>query len=146
MEKFGTTQEDLAYIASKNHNNSVHNPYAQYRKPMAVEEILAGRPVIYPLTAPMCAPIGDGGAAAVVCSGDYMRRLSESRPVRIRASVLGSGTERPEGFGPDHVSARLGRRAYDMAGLGPEDIDVIELHDASAMGEIIQFENLEFSP
>jgi acetyl-CoA acetyltransferase len=113
---------------------------------MAVEEILAGRPVIYPLTAPMCAPIGDGGAAVVVCSGDYMRRLSESRPVKIRASVLGSGTERPEGFGPDHVSARLGRRAYDMAGLGPEDIDVIELHDASAMGEIIQFEGLGFSP
>ena len=146
MEKFGTTQEDLAYIAAKNHQNSVYNPYAQYRRPMTVEEVLAGRPVVYPLTAPMCAPIGDGGAAAVLCSGDYMRRLPESRPVRIRASVLGSGTDRPEGFGPDHVSARLSGRAYDMAGLGPEDIDIIELHDASAMGEIIQFEGLGFCP
>jgi acetyl-CoA acetyltransferase len=144
MDTFGTTQEDLAYIAAKNHNHSVHNPYAQYRKPMTVEEILAGRPVVYPLTAPMCAPIGDGATAAVLCSGDYMNRLPESRPVRIRASILGSGTDRLQGFDSDHISARLSRLAYDMAGLGPEDIDVIELHDASAMGEIIQFEGLGF--
>jgi len=146
MDIFGTTQDDLAYIAAKNHNNSVHNPYAQYRNPMTAEEILAGRPVVYPLTAPMCAPIGDGAAAAVLCSADYVKRLPGSRRVRVRASILGSGTDRPEGFGPDHVSVRLSRRAYDMAGLGPEDIDVIELHDASAMGEIIQFEGLGFCP
>ena len=146
MDTFGTTQNDLAFIAAKNHNNSVHNPYAQYRKPMTVEEILAGRPVVYPLTAPMCAPVGDGAAAAVLCSGEFMNRIPESRPVRIRASILGSGTDRPQGFGPDHISARLSRQAYDMAGLGPEDVDVIELHDASAMGEIIQFEGLGFCP
>jgi acetyl-CoA acetyltransferase len=144
MDMFGTTQEDLAYIAAKNHNQSVYNPYAQYRKPMTVEEILAGRPVVYPLTAPMCAPIGDGATAAVICSGDYLKRLPEARPVKVRASILGSGTDRPQGFGADHISARLSRRAYAMAGLGPEDIDVIELHDASAMGEIIQFEGLGF--
>ncbi len=146
MDAFGTTQNDLAYIAEKNHNNSVHNPYAQYRKPMTMEEILSGRPVIYPLTAPMCAPIGDGAAAAILCSEDLIKRVPECRPVRILASVLGSGTARPEGFGPDHISARLGKKAYDMAGLGPEDIDVIELHDASSMGEIIQFEGLGFCP
>jgi acetyl-CoA acetyltransferase len=146
MDTFGTTQNDLAYIAAKNHNHSVSNPYAQYRKPMTVEEVLAGRPVVYPLTAPMCAPIGDGASAAILCSGDYMNRLPESRPVSIRASILGSGTDRPQGFGPDHISARLSRLAYDMAGLGPEDIDVVELHDASAMGEIIQFEGLGFCP
>lgn len=146
MEAFGTTQYDLAYIAAKNHNNSVHNPYAQYRKPMTVEEVLAGRPVVYPLTAPMCAPVGDGAAAAILCAGDFMNRIPESRPVRIRASILGSGTDRKQGFGSDHISARLSRQAYEMAGLGPEDIDVIELHDASAMGEIIQFEGLGFCP
>lgn len=146
MDTFGTTQNDLAYIAAKNHNHSVSNPYAQYRKPMTVEEVLAGRPVVYPLTAPMCAPVGDGATAAVLCSGDYMNRIPESRPVGIRASILGSGTDRKQGFGPDHISARLSRKAYGMAGLGPEDIDVIELHDASAMGEIIQFEGLGFCP
>jgi len=146
MDNFGTTQNDLAYIAAKNHNHSIHNPFAQYRKPMTVDEILAGRPVVYPLTAPMCAPIGDGAAAAILCSGDYMKRIPEAMPVRIRASILGSGTNRPQGFGPDHISSRLSRLAYNMAGLGPEDIDVIELHDASAMGEIIQFEGLGFCP
>jgi acetyl-CoA acetyltransferase len=144
MKAFGTTQRDLAVIASKNHNHSVHSPYAQYRKPMSVEEVLAGRLVVYPLTAPMCAPVGDGGTAAVLCSGDYLKRLKETRPVKVRASVLGSGADRPEGFGPDHISARLGKQAYEMASLGPANIDVIELHDATSMGEIINFEGLGF--
>jgi len=144
METFGTTQLDLAFIASKNHNNSVHNPYAQYRKPMTVEEVLAGRPVIYPLTAPMCAPIGDGGAASILCSQDFLKRLKGPRPIKILASVLGSGTDRPEGYGSNHISARLSKKAYEMAGVGPKNIDVLELHDASSMGEIIQFEGLGF--
>jgi acetyl-CoA acetyltransferase len=146
MEAFGTTQRDLAVVASKNHNHSVHNPYAQYRKPMTVEEVLAGRPVVYPLTAPMCAPIGDGAAAAILCSSDYLKRLKNPRPVKILASVLGSGTDRPQGFGPDHISTRLSKEAYDMAGVGPEDIHVLEMHDASSMGEIIEFEGLGFCP
>ena len=144
MKAFGTTQRDLAVVASKNHNHSVYSPYAQYRKPMSVEEVLAGRPVVYPLTAPMCAPVGDGGTAAVLCSGDFLKQLKNPRPVKIRASILGSGTDRPEGFRPDHISARLSKQAYETAGVGPENIDVIELHDATSMGEIIQFEGLGF--
>lgn len=144
MEQFGTTQEDLAFVASKNHHNSVHNPWAQYRKPMTVEEVLAARPVVYPLTVPMCCPVGDGAAAAVLCSSDFLKQLKDPRPVKVIASVLGGGIERPEGFGPDHISARLSKLAYNMAGLGPEDIDVLELHDATSMGEIIQFEGLGF--
>jgi acetyl-CoA acetyltransferase len=144
MDAFGTTQEDLAVIASKNHNNSVHNPYAQYRKPMTVEEVLSGRSVVYPLTAPMCAPIGDGGAASILCSRDFLKHVKDAKPIKILASVLGSGTDRPEGFGPNHISVRLSRKAYEMAGVGPGDIDVLELHDATSMGEIIQFEGLGF--
>jgi acetyl-CoA acyltransferase len=146
MKAFGTSQEDLAVIASKNHNHSVYSPYAQYRKPMTVEEVLAGRLVVYPLTAPMCAPVGDGGTAAILCSGDYLKRLKESRPIKILASVLGSGADRPAGFGPDDISVRMSKQAYDVAGLGPKDIDVLELHDATSMGEIIQFEGLGFCP
>jgi acetyl-CoA acetyltransferase len=146
MKTFGTTQEDLAVIASKNHNHSIHSPYAQFRKPMTVEQVLAGRPVVYPLTAPMCAPVGDGGTAAILCSGDYLKKLKDPRPVKIRASVLRSGADRPAGFGPDDISVRTSRKAYDIAGLGPEDIDVLELHDATSMGEILQFEGLGFCP
>ena len=144
MEAFGTTQEDLAVIASKNHNHSVHNPYAQYRKPMTVDQVLSGRPVVYPLTAPMCAPIGDGGSAAVLCSGGFLKRLKDPHPVKILASILGSGKDRSEGYGPEYISVRLGKKAYEMAGVGPKDVDVLELHDASSMGEIVQFEGLGF--
>lgn len=146
IELFGTTQKDLAVVASKNHNNSVHNPLAQYQKPMTVEEVMAGRPVVYPLTAPMCSPIGDGSAAAILCSADYLRQLKEVRPVKVLASVLGSGTERPEGFGQDHITARLSKRAYEMAAIGPQDIDVVELHDATSLGELVQLGGLGICP
>ena len=148
MEQFGTTQTDLAFIASKNHNHSVHNPYAQYRNPMTVEEVLAARLVLYPLTVPMCCPIGDGAAAAVLCSSDYLKRLKEARPIKILASVLGGGTDRPmvELFGPKHVSSRLSKMAYEMAGVGPEDVNVLEIHDATSLGELINFEGMGFCP
>jgi acetyl-CoA acetyltransferase len=145
VEAFGTTQEDLAVVASKNHNHSVHNPYAQFRKPMTVEEIMAARPVVYPLTAPMCSPIGDGGTAAILCSGEFLKRLKGVRPVKVLASVLGTGADRPPGFGSDYISARLGRQAYEAAGVGPEDIDVLEVHDATSLGELIQLAALGFS-
>lgn len=144
IKEFGTTQKDLALVASKNHNHSVHSPYAQYNKPMSVEEVLAGRPVVFPLTAPMCAPVGDGGTAAILCSGDFLKLLKNARPVKVLASVLGSGADRPEGFGPDCISTRLSNLAYEMAGLGPEDVDVLEVHDATSMGEIMQLEGLGF--
>ena len=144
IQAFGTTQRDLAVVASKNHAHSVHSPYAQFRKPMSVEEVLAGRPVVYPLTAPMCAPVGDGGTAAILCSADFLKRLNNARPVKILASVLGSGADRPEGFGPDCISTRISRQAYEIAGLGPGDVDVLEVHDATSMGEIMQLEGLGF--
>jgi acetyl-CoA acetyltransferase len=145
MEAFGTTQRDLAVVASKNHNHSVHSPYAQFRKPMSVEEIMSARPVVYPLTVPMCSPIGDGGAAAIICSGEFLKRLKGPRPVKVLASILGTGADRPAGFGFDYISARLGKQAFEMAGLGPEDIDVLEVHDATSLGELIQFAALGFS-
>ena len=94
MATFGTTQKQLAVVAAKNHFHSTMNPNAQYQKDMSVKEILAGRPVIWPLTVPMCAPVGDGAAAAIVCSGDLLKRFTDARPVKILASVLGSGSSR----------------------------------------------------
>ena len=95
MQKYGTTQRQLAIISSKNHYHGSLNPYAQYRKKMTVEEVLADKLVSYPITRPMCSPISDGAAAAILCSGDYLRKLSDVRPIKVLASILGGGMDRP---------------------------------------------------
>jgi acetyl-CoA acetyltransferase len=146
MDRYGTTQRQLAVIASKNHYHSTMNPNAQYQKEMSVEEILAGRNVSWPLTVPMCAPVGDGAAAAILCSADFMKKLSSPRPVKIRASVLGSGTNRAIDQESQDIACRVSRKAYEMAGAGPEDMNVAEVHDATAYGELHQSEALGFCP
>jgi acetyl-CoA acetyltransferase len=142
MDKYGTTQRQLACIAAKAHNNSVHNHNAQFTFPMTVEEVLADREVSYPLTRSMCAPVGDGAAAAVLCSERFMKKRGPGSAIRIRASVLRSGTRDVE----SDICERASRAAYEMAGLGPEDVDVIEVHDATAFGELHQTEQMGFCP
>lgn len=144
MATFGTTQRQLAVIASKNHFHSSMNPNAQFQKTMTVDEVLQGRPVIWPLTVPMCAPIGDGAAGAIVCSGDFLKKLKMARPVKILASVLGSGTNRKHDQLDRDIGVRLSGQAYNLAGVGPRDINVAEVHDATAFGELHQCESLGF--
>lgn len=146
MARFGTTQRQMAAVSAKNHGHSVHNPRSQHRKPFSVDEILAARLIAWPLTLPMCSPISDGAAAAVICSGAALRRFEARRAVRVRASVLMNGGRREPDELEKHISRRAARRAYEVAGLGPEDISVAEVHDASAFGEIQQTENLGFCP
>jgi acetyl-CoA acetyltransferase len=142
MEKYGTTQRQLAVIASKAHTNSALNPLAQYTFPLTVEQVLADREVSYPLTRAMCAPIGDGAAAAVVCSEGFLKRHPSNRAVAIRASVLRSGLRSEQ----NDISERTAKAAYDMAGLGPEDVDAAEVHDATAYAELELTEELGFCP
>lgn len=142
MEKYGSTQRQLAVIAAKAHNNSTLNPKAQYTFPMTVDEVMADRPVAFPLTRAMCAPIGDGAAAAIVCSENFLKKHGAGRAVRIRASVLKSGTR----TGDNDISERASREAYEKAGMGPEDIQMLEVHDATAFGELVQMEALGFCP
>ncbi len=144
MERHGTTHEQLAFIASKNHFNGSLNPNAQYRKQMSPEEILAARPVSWPLTVPMCAPVGDGGAAAVVCSAQFLTKVKIARPVKILASVLASGSDRAMDDEANDIACRASKQAYEMAALGPADIDVAEVHDATSFGELHQCEALGF--
>lgn len=146
MKTFGTTQRQIAAIAAKNHNHSVHNEKAQYRNAFTVDEILAAPPISYPLTLPMCSPMSDGAAAAIVVSEAGLRRLGidRSRAIEVKASVVQSGTDRSEDDFAGHITARAARRAYERAGVGPQDVDVAEVHDATAMGELIQIENLGF--
>jgi len=142
MKKYGSTQRQLAVIAAKAHNNSALNPLAQYTFPMTVEQVLEDRVVSYPLTRAMCAPIGDGAAAAIICSEDFLKKHFSSRAIKIRASVLEGGTR----TGTNDIAERASKKAYEKAGLGPEDIDIIEVHDATAFGEIAQMEALGFCP
>lgn len=143
MRLYGSTARQLAIIASKNHWHSSMNPHAQYQFEVSVEQVLADRIVAPPLTRAMCAPIGDGSAAAILMSEDAARRHGlMDRAVKVRASVLGSGRDRADDE-PD-IGERLARIAYDQAGLGPQDIHCVELHDATAYGEMHQTEALGF--
>ncbi|MBA5607745.1 thiolase family protein [Duganella sp. FT3S] len=148
MATYGTTQRQIAAVCAKNHQHSVHNPYSQFRKPFTIEEVLAAPPITYPITLPMCAPLSDGAAAAILCTEAGLKRIGADprRCIKIAASVMRSfgtrGLDRPD----LHVSRLAALQAYESAGLGPTDMDVAEVHDASAMGEIIQAENLGLAP
>ena len=144
MARYGSTPEQLAAIAAKNHRHGVANPKAQIRVAMTPAEVLGDRLVSWPLTRSMCAPIGDGAAAAVVASEGETRVRGRRRAVRIRASAMASGTGRGIEATRDDVAARAARAAYAEAGLGPADVHVAEIHDATAFGELHQLEALGF--
>lgn len=142
MKQSGATAEDFADVAVKNHDHGALNPKAQYRNRCTREEVLASRDISPPLTLMMCSPIGDGAAAAILCSEKAARSIGVTKPVTVRASVLVSGRDRK----PDEPGAaeRAAKRAYEVAGVGPEDIDVIEIHDAAAPAELMVYEDIGF--
>ena len=144
MKTFGTTQRQIAAVCAKNHTHSVHNPWSQFRKPFTIDEVLASPPITYPITLPMCAPLSDGAAAAILCTEEGLKRIGadKSRCIKISASVLRSFSPRRIDQPELHVGRLAAQQAYEIAGLGPQDMHVAEVHDASAMGEIIQAENL----
>lgn len=144
MKRFGSTERQLAAVASKNHRHSTMNPLSQYRHPISVDEVLNARLISWPLTLPMCAPISDGAVAAILCGEEALSRFDRSRALRVAASVLVSGSDREHDEVEKHICRRAALKAYDRAGIGPEDIDVAEVHDASAFAEIVQAENLGF--
>ena len=140
MERYGTKKEHFAMVAAKNSFHGSMNPRAQFRDVMTVEQVLADRVIVEPLTRSMCSPIGDGAAAAVVVSARKARELGIAKPVRVVTSVMHSGWNRRDDE-PDTVEL-CAREAYEEAGIGPRDLSVIELHDASAPAEIMNYEAL----
>lgn len=146
MKRFGTTQRQIAAVSAKNHRHSVHNPLSQYRTSYTVEEVLAAAPITYPFTVPMCSPVSDGAAAVIVCTEAGLRRLGvdRRRAIRVLASVIQTGSDRAADDLHNHLTVLAGKRAYELAGVGPRDVSVAEVHDATAMGEIFQIENLGF--
>lgn len=146
MHIYGLTQRQLALVAVKNQTHAALNPFAQYREVMTVEQVLNGRVVAWPLTLPMCAPISDGAAAAVVCNDAALARFGRARAVRVLACVPGEGETREWAQLDRHITRRAAERAYEEAGLGPEDVSLAEVHDATVFGEILQSECLGLCP
>lgn len=144
MKTYGTTQRQLAAIAAKNHLHSTHNPLSQYQRPYTVDEVMAAPPIAYPLTLPMCSPISDGAAAAIVCNAAGLKKLNgnATRAQRVVASILQTGSQREPADYANHVTRLGALRAYEEAGIGPSEVAVAEVHDATAMGEIIEVEAL----
>jgi benzoylsuccinyl-CoA thiolase BbsB subunit len=145
MHEYGLTREQLAQVSVKAHDHGVLNPNAQIKRRVTLDEVMAARPVADPFTLWHCCPTGDGAAAVVVASGDIARKRS-ANPVRIVASEVTSGLY-TNGFRDmtwAELTARGARESYEMAGLGPQDIDVAEIHDAFTIAELMYYEAFGF--
>jgi acetyl-CoA acetyltransferase len=142
MAEYGWTIEDFAKPAVKNSFNGSLNPLAQHRRALSIEQVVQSRIVVDPLTLFMCSSISDGAAAAVVCSADIAAQFTSKRPIRIASCVLRSGVYRlPDDERVDSATVTA-NAAYEEAGIGPEDIGAIELHDAMAPAELMLYERL----
>jgi acetyl-CoA acetyltransferase len=148
MRRYGTTPDQIAAAAAKCHTNAVDNPRAQYRFPMSVDDVLADRMVADPLTRAMCAPTGDAAAAVIVCSKKYLDSQPpevRERSVRIRGHALGGGIF-DVGWEDERAPIIASRKAFAEAGMTVDDVDLVELHDASSFAEIHLIEDLGLCP
>jgi acetyl-CoA acetyltransferase len=142
MAATGTPTEVFAMVAVKNRRHAAANPYAQYRTPITVDDVLSSPMVAVPLTRLSCCPTGDGAAAAILISDRVARRMGPQRTVRVLASSLVSGGYRRQEVGWFDIDRRAALGAYTMAGIEPKDIDIAEVHDAFTATEIIHYEDL----
>ena len=143
--KHGTTFEQFAKVSVKNHHHSTLNPKAMYQIETPLETVMNAEMISYPNTKLMCSVNVDGAAAAVLVSEKKARELGMERAVRVKASVLTSDPYSDRDLVMPDVSTltrRAAQQAYEMAGVGPEDIDLVELHDCFATAEILHYENL----
>ncbi len=143
MEEYGATVEDFAQVSVKNHHNGCLNPQAQYKKEFTVEDVLNSRMICDPITLLMCCPNTDGAAAAILCSMDVARRYT-TQPIRVLASALCSADYKynQEDICCSEVGVKVAKIAYEMAGVDPKDINLVEMHDAFANEEITRYEDL----
>ena len=147
MEQYGTTIEQFAQVSVKNHEHAVHNPHAQYPTEVTLSQVLSSRMVCDPITVLQCSPTSDGAAAAVVCSDNWLRRHPRPGAVRIVGSALTSDKveQATNLYTLEHV-ARAASELYERTGIGPEALDVVELHDCFSVAEILGYEALQLCP
>ena len=147
MEKYGTKKETFAKIAVKNHRHSVNNPRSQYQQACTIEEVFASRLIYEPLTILQCCPTSDGAAAAVLVSEDYLKKHATPNAVEIVGMQM--TTDKMDDFSRGAIgmvgmgmTERAAKSVYEQAGAGPEDAQVIELHDCFSTNELITYEGL----
>lgn len=145
MHEFGLTEDQLAKVSVKARKHGGLNPDAQFREPVTVEEVKNARPVADPMTLFHCCPSGDGAAAVVICSAEKARQHTTT-PIRVLGSEVNSG-KYMTGFrdmtSPE-ITVRGAEQLYEEAGIGPEDVDLAEVHDAFAIAELLYYEALGF--
>jgi acetyl-CoA acetyltransferase len=146
--KYGTKRETFAKVASKARKHAANNPYALFNQPLTVEEVLASDEVFDPLTRYQCCPPTCGAAAAVLASDDYLKRTGRAPGVYVAAQAM--TTDYRSSFDDDSMIKMVGfdmareaaKKVYEKAGLGPEDVDVVELHDCFTTNEVLTYEAL----
>jgi acetyl-CoA acetyltransferase len=143
MDTYGLTQDHFIKLSVKSHKNGALNPHAMYQKEMTMDEIISSGEIAFPLTRAMCSPVCDGAAAVIICSQEKVGQFTNT-PIWIESSVIGSGKISDE-IG-DTLTKRTGPKAFESAGIGPEDIDIIEVHDATSPSEIITLIELGICP
>jgi len=144
MRAYGSVQEHFALASVKNHFHSTGNPLAQYQKESPLDEVMNGRMIAYPNTLLMCCPTGDGAAAAILCSSDKAAQFT-TKPIKVAASVLTSDPFSDRDLTlPDinTLTRTAAKEAYEKAGIGPQDLSQVELHDCFATAELLHYENL----
>jgi benzoylsuccinyl-CoA thiolase BbsB subunit len=148
MERYGTTLKQFAQVSVKNHQNGCLNPYSQYQKELSIEDILNSRMIVDPITLLQCCPNTDGASAAILVPLDMVKKYTNKKPVTIEASVLTMGgfEHNWKELATSDMSIKAAKKAYEMAGCGPEDIDVCECHDAFCYCEIAHYEELGLCP
>jgi acetyl-CoA acetyltransferase len=142
MAEYGWTIEDFAKPAVKNSSNGALNPLAQHRRALTIEQVVQSRVVVDPLTLYMCSSISDGAAAAVVCTLDAAKKFTGKKPIRIATCTLRSGVYRLPNDKRLDTAETTALAAYEEAGIGPDELDAIELHDAMAPAELMLYERL----
>jgi len=147
MEEYGVSKELLAKAVVKSRKHAALNPIAQYRKPTTIEAVLSDPMIADPLTRSQCCPVGDAAAAAVLCAGDLVEKLAAKTPIKVLGCAAQSGKYTGPHMlvcDPSENVARTSAMAYEMAGLGPEDMDLAEVHDAFSVAEMLVTEALGF--
>ncbi len=147
MDEYGVTMEQLGEVVVKSRHHAAMNPDAQYRKPTTVEEVINAPLIADPLTRNMCCPVGDAAAAAVLVSEEQMKKIAKKTPVKVLGCIAQSGKySSATGLtcDPSENVWRTSQLAYEAAGLGPEDMDLAEIHDAFSIAEMMVVESLGF--
>jgi benzoylsuccinyl-CoA thiolase BbsB subunit len=142
MHETGATIEDLAMITVKNRKHATNNPHAWFKGDISVDEVVNSRKVAYPLTLQQCCGISDGAGAAVVCTKEWINKLGIEKPVKVAGAVVTSGPYHNHfrDITGDDITEIASKLLYEESGIGPEDVDILELHDAFTIAELLYYE------